>query len=135
MLSNKYLILPNSKVIGSAITNLYLPEVEWGVSVNAGVSYESDLDKVERITVEVAKEVLRETEGGVKEFEPSVRYNAFGDSGIKFTVTLQVKEYVHQYLIIHEFIKRLHRRYLLEGIEMPFPTRTVYIKGESSKTS
>jgi small-conductance mechanosensitive channel len=28
-------------------------------------------------------------------------------------------------VLVHEFIKRLHRRYQLEGIEIPFPTRTV----------
>ena len=127
-LSNKNLIVPNSKVTGSAITNFYLPELEWSASVNVGVSYGSDLEKVERITVEVAQEVLREVEGGVKEFQPSIRYNAFGDSGIKFSVDLRVRTYVDQYLIIHEFIKRLYRRYQSEGIEIPFPSRTIYLK-------
>ena len=85
--------------------------------------------------MEVAQETLREVEGGVKEFQPSIRYNAFGDSGIKFTVDLRVREYVDQYLIIHEFIKRLHRRYQSEGIEIPFPSRTIYLKdGEGCRT-
>ena len=134
-LSNKNLIVPNSKVTGSAITNFYLPELEWSASVNVVVSYGSDLEKVERITVEVAQETLREVEGGVKEFQPSIRYNAFGDSGIKFTVDLRVREYVDQYLIIHEFIKRLYKRYQSEGIEIPFPSRTIYLKdGEGYRT-
>lgn len=132
-LSNKYVILPNSKVTGSAITNFYLPGREYGFSVNVGVSYDSDLEKVERVTVEVAKEVLRETEGSVKEFQPSVGYSAFGDSGIRFSVNLQATEYVNQYLIIHEFIKRLHKRYRSERIEIAFPTRTVYTKNGDSK--
>ncbi len=130
-LSNNYLIVPNSKVIGTAITNFYLPGLEYGFSVNVVVSYDSDLEKVERVTVEVAKEVLRETKGSVKEFEPSVGYSSFGDSGIKFSVNLQAKEYVNQYLIIHDFIKRLHKRYQSEGIEIPFPTRAVYMKDGS----
>ena len=132
-LFNKYLILPNSKVTGSAITNFSLPGLECGFSVNVAVSYDSDLEKVERVTIEVAKEVLRETEGSVKEFQPSVGYNSFGDSGIKFSVNLQAREYINQYLIIHEFIKRLHKRYRSEGIEIPFPTRTIYTKNGDSK--
>jgi small-conductance mechanosensitive channel len=96
------------------------------------VSYGSDLENVERVTLEVAKEVLRETEGSVKEFQPSIGYSAFGDSGIKFSVNLQAKEYVSQYPIIHQFIKRLHDRYRSEGIEIPFPTRTIYISSPST---
>jgi small-conductance mechanosensitive channel len=132
MLSNNTLIVPNNKLVSSPVTNFYLPETELAVLVNVGVAYQSDLEKVEKVTIEVAKEVLHETEGAVREFQPFIRYNAFGESSIKFTVILRAKEYTNQYLIIHEFIKRLHRRYQLEGIEIPFPTRTVYMKDGTS---
>ena len=99
-----------------------------------GVSYQSDLEKVEKVTIEVAKEVLQEVEGGVKEFEPFIRYHTFSDFSINFTVILRAKEYVSKYLITHEFIKRLHRRYQQEGIKIPFPIRTVYMKNEISQS-
>ena len=35
------------------------------------------------------------------------------------------QEFVNQYLIRHEFVKRLHKRYKEEGIDIPFPIRTV----------
>ena len=130
MLSNNTLIVPNNKLVSSLVTNFHLPESELAVLVNVGVAYPSDLDKVERVTIEVAKEVLQGTEGAVNEFQPFIRYNAFAESSINFTVVLRAKEYAVQYLIVHEFIKRLHQRYRLEGIEIPFATRTVYIKGE-----
>ncbi len=133
MLSNNTLIVPNNKLVSSYVTNFHLPELELAVLVNVGVNYQSDLEKVERVTIEVAKEILQETEGAVKEFQPFIRYNAFGDSSINFTVVLRAKEYTDQYLIIHQFVKRLHRRYQLEGIEIPFPTRTVYMKNGDSK--
>ena len=63
----------------------------------------------------------------VPEFEPFIRYHTFGDFSINFTVILRAKEFVDQYLIKHEFIKRLHRRYKEEGIEIPFPIRTIYM--------
>jgi small-conductance mechanosensitive channel len=128
MLPNNMLIVPNAKLVNSQITNFYLPEQELAVLVQVGVSYESDLEKVEKVTIEVAKETLQEVEGGVKEFEPFIRYHTFSDFSINFTVILRAKEYVNRYLIIHEFIKRLHRRYRMEGIEIPFPIRTVYMK-------
>lgn len=134
MLPNNLLIIPNAKLVSSQITNFYLPETEMAVLVQVGVSYQSDLEKVERVTIEVAKQVLQEVEGGVKEFDPFIRYHTFSDFSINFTVILRVKEYVSKYLITHEFIKRLHRRYQQEGIEIPFPIRTVYLKNEGLKS-
>src|SRR5207249_3736668 len=84
-------------------------------ALDVGVSYDSDLRKVEVVTVEVGQEVMQQVEGGVRDFTPSIRYHTFGDSAIQFTVTLRGQEYVSQYLIKHEFIKRLHRRYREEG--------------------
>ncbi len=133
-LSNNTVIVSNAKLAGSRITNFYLPGQEIPVSVNLGVTYESDLEKVENVTVGVAREVLNDTDGGVKEFEPSISYSSFGDSGIHFTVNLRAKEYADQYLIIHEFIKRLHRRYEAEGIEITSPVRNVYIRKGASET-
>ncbi len=133
MLSDSVLIVPNAKLANSQITNFYFPGEELAVVVQVGVSYESDLEKVERVTKEVAKEVLEEVEGGVKGFEPFVRYQTFGDFSIKFIVILRAKEYANQYLIIHEFVKRLHRRYRSEGIEIPFPIRTLYMRNGGSK--
>jgi small-conductance mechanosensitive channel len=91
------------------------------------------LKHVEQVTCEVAKEVMREVQGGVPEFEPFIRYNTFGDSSIGFTVTLMGKEYFDQYLIKHEFIKRLHQRYLKEGIVIPYPTRAINFTQEAGK--
>jgi len=134
MLPNNMVIVPNAKLVSSQITNFYLPETEMAVLVQVGVSYQSDLEKVERVTIEVAKEVLQQVEGGVKEFEPFIRYHTFNDFSINFTVILRAKEYVHKYLITHEFIKRLHRRYQMDGIEIPFPIRTVYMKSGISQS-
>lgn len=130
MLPNNIIIIPNSKFVSSVVTNYYLPEREMAVLVQVGVSYESDLKKVERVTIEVAKEVMKTTPGGLPEFEPFIWYHTFGDSSINFTVILRVREFVDQYAIKHEFIKRLHERYNQEGIEIPFPIRTVYMRGE-----
>ncbi|MNC94170.1 hypothetical protein D3C83_109560 [compost metagenome] len=63
--------------------------------------------------------------GGVPGFDPFVRYHTLGDPGVEFSVILRGQEFVDQHLIKHEFIKRLHRRYESEGIEIPFPIRTV----------
>ncbi len=126
-LPNNYVIIPNSKLANSIVKNYFMPDREISVNVQVGVSYDSDLEKVERVTIEIAKEVMREVPGGVPEFEPFIRYHTFGDFSINFSVIMRAREFVDQYLIRHEFIKRLHKRYKEEGIKIPFPIRTVYI--------
>ncbi|MFH0876898.1 MAG: mechanosensitive ion channel family protein [Candidatus Omnitrophota bacterium] len=125
MLPNNIVLVPNSKLTQAIITNYYLPDREMAVLVNLGVHYKSDLKKVERVTCEVGQEVMKEVTGGVPEFAPFIRYHTFADSSIGFTVILRAKEFVDQYLVKHEFVKRLHERYAKEGIVIPFPIRAI----------
>ena len=76
---------------------------------------------------------MTQVPGAVPEFEPFIRYHTFGDSSINFTVILRAKEFVDQYLIKHEFVKRLHAQFAAEGIVIPFPMRTiVYREGSEA---
>ncbi|HJS43562.1 MAG TPA: mechanosensitive ion channel family protein [Gemmatimonadales bacterium] len=133
-LANNLTIVPNAKLASAVITNYYLPSTDLAVLVPVGVSYGSDLTRVEAVTTAVGREVMGEVHGGVPEFEPFIRYNAFADSSVNFTVILRGREVVDQHLIRHEFIKRLHARYRAEGIEIPFPQRTVHVRGEEIRT-
>ncbi len=129
-LPNSVILVPNAKLAQAIIVNYYLPDREMAVLVEVGVACESDLKKVEKITSLVAKEVMKEAAGGVPGFDPFIRYHTLADSSINFTVVLRCKEFTDQYLIKHEFIKKLVERYAQEGIMMPYPTRTVYLKQE-----
>lgn len=129
-LPNNMIIVPNSKMASAIITNYCQPEKEMSVLIQVGVSYDSNLEKVERVTIEVAKEVMREIQGGISEFEPFIRYHTFDDFSINFTVILRTREFINQYIIKHEFIKKLHERYKKENIDIPFPIRTVYMQEE-----
>jgi small-conductance mechanosensitive channel len=134
-LPNNLIVVPNAKLANSRITNFNLPDKETTTLVPLNVSYGSDLEKVERVTLEEARAVLEEIEGGVSESAPLVRFNAFTDFSISFNVVLQVCEFTNRFVIIHELLKRLHRRYSEEGIAIPFPARTVYLKNEVSLTA
>ena len=112
-------IVPNAKLASAIITNFYLPHRELAVLVPLRVSYDADLDRVESLLVDVGKEVMARVSGGVPEFEPFIRYDAFAEMGISCTVILRGREVVDQHLIRHEFIKRAHARLQAEGIEIP----------------
>jgi small-conductance mechanosensitive channel len=126
-LANNLIIVPNSKLAAALVTNYHRPSQDLAVLVNLGVAYESDLEKVEKVTIEVAADVMKTVQGGVPDFQPFIRYNKFGDSSIGFSVIMRGKEYVDQYLITHEFVKRLQKRYQQEKISIPFPQRTVQL--------
>ncbi len=112
-------LVPNQKIASSTITNYAQPFAECSIAIPLGVSYESDLDHVEKVTTEVAKEILQEIEGGVKSFEPFIRYGSFGEYSINFNVILRVKNVTAQSLVRHEFIKKIYVRYQQEGIIIP----------------
>ena len=118
-------VVPNQKIASTILTNYAQPHAECSIAVPVGVSYDSDLEQVEQVTAEVAKEVLQEIAGGVGSFEPLIRYASFAESSVNFNVILRVRTVSDQYLIRHMFIKRLHARYRREGIVIPYPVRTV----------
>ncbi|NJK78395.1 MAG: mechanosensitive ion channel family protein [Chloroflexaceae bacterium] len=127
-LTNNMISIPNAAMVSTILTNYNEPTREASVLFDVGVSYDSDLDHVERVTIEVANEVMREVEGGVPEAECFIRYNDLSDYSVRFTVILRGQEFVSQYLIKHEFIKRLMRRYREEGIVVPYPIRTLHTR-------
>jgi small-conductance mechanosensitive channel len=112
-------------VAQAVVVNHHLPSPDLAVLVDLGVDYASDLEQVERVVTEVGKDVMATVVGGVTDFEPFVRFHTFGESSIDFTAILRAREYVDQYLVKHEFIKRLHRRFDQEGIVIPFPIRVL----------
>ena len=127
-------IVPNSVLASSIVKNFSMPRKALWVTLEVGVSYDSDLGHVEEVALDVANQVLSEGEGGVTGHEPIVRFHTFGDSSINFDVRMMVREFESQGPVKHEFIKRLHQRFGEEGIEIPFPIRTVIMGGGPDPT-
>jgi small-conductance mechanosensitive channel len=113
-------VVPNQKIATSILINYAQPFAECSISIPIGVIYGSDLNHVEKVTAAVAKEILQETEGGVKSFEPFIRYVSFAESSINFNVILRVKTVTDQSFIRHEFIKKIYDRYQQEKITISF---------------
>lgn len=118
------IVIPNQKIASATISNYSLPRKDIIIKIPIGVAYDSDLDQVERVTLEVASAVMNEVDSMI-DLEPSVRFQNFGESSIEFTVILHSSNFDHQFLLKHEFIKALTRRYREEGIVIPYPVRTI----------
>ncbi len=130
--SNNLVIIPNAKLADSVIINWHQPVPEMSVYVRCGVAYHSDLDEVERIAKEVGHQVQDRVEGTNREWDPVVRFKEFGDSNINFVTVLRVTDPTQRFLLEHEFMKALFRRFNEEGIEISFPMRTVIMREEQS---
>ncbi|MFH1449955.1 MAG: mechanosensitive ion channel family protein [bacterium] len=132
--SNNMVIIPNSKITQNLLTNYYLPEKRMSLLIPISVSYSSDPEKVERILIEEAKKAVSEIPGLLGEPESLVRFiPGFGESSLDFTLICQVKEFVDQYPVQHELRKKIFRRFKEEGIKIPFPHRTVYLRKEKEE--
>lgn len=121
-------LVPNSILASTVVTNYSLPQKRLLITLPVGVAYDSDLEQVEAVTVDVARTVLKDVEGGLRDEEPFVRFEEFSDFSINFLLRVPVREFTDQFLIRHELVKRIHERYRAEGIEIPFPIRTIYMR-------
>ncbi|MCS6876058.1 MAG: mechanosensitive ion channel family protein [Aquificaceae bacterium] len=116
---NNFVIVPNSKISTAIVINYNLPQPEMNTTVTVSVAYENDLEKVEKVTLETAREVQREVQYASPDFEPRVRFTSFGEYSINLNITLRAKDFESQHILRHEFIKRLKKAYDREGIKIP----------------
>ena len=130
MLPNNMLIIPNKQLVSSRVINYYYPSKEVALVIPVGVHYNSDLAKVERVTVEVAEKLQKQVTGAVQDFKPFVRFHAFNNSSIDFSIILRAQEFTDTFLMKHEFLKALHARYAQEGIVIPFPITAINLDQE-----
>ena len=135
LVPNNMVIVPNSKLAQSIVTNYHLPEKRMIVQMSLGVSYDTDPEEVERILVEEAKKAASEgLPGLLADPAPFARLvPGFGESSLDFTLFFSVREVNDQHLIQHELRKRILKRFRQEAIAIPFPTRIVYVKEPSSE--
>jgi small-conductance mechanosensitive channel len=135
-LGNNMVIIPNAKLAQAIVTNYYLPDKRMSASIQVGVSYDCDPEHIERVLLDVAQKSTGEISGLLAEPAPAVTFDpGFGESALCFTLGFQVSEFANQFGVRHQLRKRIFRRFREEGIQMPFPTRTVYLHEPASGTA
>lgn len=112
--------VPNSRMASDIVVLHYRPGKEVEIQIDALVPYGSDLEQVERVTIEVARHVLYEALGKTPLYAPFVRYRDFTPNGVGLTLVMYGGEMTDQHLIKHLVIKQLYRRYQQEGINLAF---------------
>ncbi|MGL4225710.1 mechanosensitive ion channel domain-containing protein [Vibrio misgurnus] len=118
---NKMVIVPNSAVIGGAITNYSRHEVR-RVDMVIGVSYKSDLQKTKR----VLRETLEKDERIIKDRDITIGVLALADSSINFVVRPWCKTEDY-WKVYYDSMQAIKEALDANGIEIPFPQMDVHL--------
>ncbi len=128
-IEQKDVIIPNSKIVNENVTNWSSTRVTTLFKVQVGVAYGSDTAKVKGILLKAASEV-REVK---KSPPPFVRFENFGDSSLDFSL-LFFSDQVEIIEIIKSDIRfRIDALFRENGVEIPFPQRTVWFHDSSKE--
>ncbi|GAA4846503.1 mechanosensitive ion channel family protein [Algivirga pacifica] len=124
---NNVVVIPNKMVLENPMKNYGLtPRVR--VTVTCGVAYDSDLKRVKELVLKVVKDIFDVEVGEKVEFH----YLAFGGSSIDFHVRFWINATANGEILQakSDAIMAIKAAFDKEGIEIPFPIRTVYMKNE-----
>ncbi len=122
---NNLIIVPNKKLADAIVINYHLPEPKVMVELAFGVSYLCDPYELEEILIDEFQKA-REELPGFTEDDPITRFKAYGDSALQFKFLLFVNDFSLKFQTAHDMMKRLYRRFKQEGIEIPYPIRTLH---------
>lgn len=125
-LDNQLLIIPNSDLCNTILTNQAFPDNRIKGRINVGVSYGSDADQVKTLLVQLALEV----EDILQEPVPEAFFVSFGESALNMSLFFWVEEYAKLFATTDKINTKILGRFREQGIEIPFPIRTVTLKQE-----
>ena len=128
--ANNIISIPNSVLSGSISKNFSSMDSAFRVPIQIGVSYDSDLDHVEKVALEVANDLYESLDCISKSYKPVIRFREFADSSINFFIYFQGKNFGDHNVILNSYIKKLHKRFKDEKIDIPYPIRTLIHKNE-----
>lgn len=132
--SNRRIVMPNSKISSATILNFNLSDEKICNYLEVGISYDSDIDKAIKIIQEDALAYPdfmdnRNDEEKSKNVHPiAVRLISYGESSINLRAYVWAKNPRIAFLMKCDLLKSIKKRFDNEGIEIPFPYRTIVYK-------
>jgi len=127
---NNLVIIPNSKMADSIVTNYFSPSSAMRVFVTCGVSYESDLELVEKYALEEANLLISNSDNVIKTEDPFFWFKNFGDSNVDFSLSITAADRISSFQLKNQLIKNLHKRFNAEKIEINYPVRKLILDRE-----
>ncbi|MBU2496702.1 MAG: mechanosensitive ion channel [Nanoarchaeota archaeon] len=123
------MIIPNSQLANKRIINYAKPGLRARISLDFGVVYGSDPDKVKKVVLDaVTKLAKKEKHILTESHEPEVFFTEMADYALKFSLKVHVDDYKKRYGIKDKLNTEVYAALRKAKIGIPFPTRTVYVK-------
>lgn len=127
---NNLLIIPNQNIMNSSIINYAFPNSNVRVSIEVGVGYDSNVEVVKNILLDIAKM----DQAVLKNPLPSAQFVTFGDSALKIHLDVFVNTYSDSGLVRDRLNSAILREFSKRGISIPFPTQNLNISKEKIGT-
>lgn len=118
---NKRVIIPNSQIMGTTITN-YSANDTRRVDLVVGVSYSDDLDKVRK----ELQDLVDADERILKDPAVTIAVSELADSSVNFVLRPWVNT-ADYWAVYFDLTERVKKRFDEVGISIPFPQRDVHI--------
>ena len=120
-------IVPNSELLSSQVTNWMLTDRRGRVIVPVGVAYGSDTAEVKRLLLEAAAaHPLVVKDGSVP--EPYVLFREFGESSLNFELRCFINEIEYRLSTRSDLNFAIDAAFREHGITIPFPQRDLWVK-------
>jgi small-conductance mechanosensitive channel len=100
------------------------PHEKYRIRIKVGVAYGSDVDKVQSVLLDVA----RSNPDVCRSPAPRVRFRRFNDSSLDHELLCWVHQPVQRGRVSHVLNSEVYKRFIQEGIEIPFPQQDVHIR-------
>lgn len=121
---NQLLIIPNSDLCNTILSNQAFPNSRAKGRINVGVAYGSDVDQVKQLLVATAGEV----DDVLMDPAPEAFFVSFGDSALNMALFFWVEEYGTLFGTTDKINSLIVKRFAEHSIEIPFPIRTVKLQ-------
>ena len=121
---NEVISLPNSQLANARVKNYTQPDSTIRVGVNFSVAYGSDIPRVKQVVLDA----ISQLDDILKEPGPQVLFLNMGDFTLDMTARVWVANFGDQFGKKLEMTELIYKTLNESGIEIPFPTRTVYMK-------
>ena len=120
-------IVPNSELISSQVTNWMLRDTTGRARIPVGAAYGSDTQKVKQVLIKVANE-HPEVMTYDPALKPFVLFLGFGESSLDFELRIYIRNIDRRLRVISDINFAIDDAFREAGIEIPFPQRDLHIK-------
>lgn len=127
-LDRQNVIVPNSELVSQQVTNWVLHDPVGRLTLDIGVAYGSDVEKVREVLLEAAVSSDYVVTDGISAPKPKVLFMAFGDSSLNFELRIWIKQIRRRFDATSDLHFAIDKAFRENDITIPFPQRDLHVK-------